>query len=128
MKKTSCILFCLFFMLSLLGCAGPADEITYDLPEGGVWYCDELAVQLDLRKNNGIVAPSYIIIDGNKVTCICEGEYSTPYLFLLCQESGVSDYGIGDIIYWWTFINQSEDQLVLEDYETGSQYCFKKVP
>lgn len=97
------------------------------MPNEGVWYCSELETTIVFDKVNGIVQPSYVVIDDEEINCICEGEYNTPYLFLCCQETGISEFNLGEIIYWWTLMAYSENEIILEDYETKELYYFERV-
>lgn len=127
MKLSALGILIIIITIFLVGCSGPIDKTTYNMPESGEWYCADLDVHISLERINGKIQPSYAVINGDDVTCICEGEYNTPYLFLICQESGVPGFSNGDIIYWWTLVEYSEDQMILEDYENGAQVCFDRV-
>lgn len=127
MKKCAVFTLALVLLRVLVGCSGSIDEITYDMPNNGVWYCEKLEVSIVLDRMNGVLQPSYAVINGENVKCICEGEYNTPYLFLCCQESGVSDFQVGEVIYWWSLIEYNDDVLILEDHETKELYTFDRI-
>ena len=128
MRKLFIVMIVLVVLMTIAGCAGnpPAPE-GYDMPEEGSWYCAELETCLVLDWENGSRKPSYIIIDGKQVSCSCSIPFNTTYIILRCQESGVDGFDNGDSIYWWTLIEYSDTEMLLQDYETGQQYSFLRV-
>lgn len=126
MKKLLVWVFTSLLMLSFLGCSSSINEIEYDMPEEGTWYCSELRVHLVFDIQYQAVKNSYAVIEDTEITCYCDGEYNTPYIYLICRKSA-GGYSPGDMLYWWSVIEMSDDQMILEDYHTGEHFIFNKV-
>lgn len=126
MKKGDVLIVMLSVLLLLSSCTGPA-RTAYPMPDEGTWYCSELEVYLVFDRENQVCKPSTAIINGEEITCICSSELYTQYISLICQETGVPGVGLGDSLYWWTLIEYSDTEMLLEDYETGQQYSFLRV-
>lgn len=128
-KRPFYLMFTIIVISLLSGCSGPSKSTDYHMPESGVWFCEELQVRLVFDEENGIRKASTIIIDGEEIECLCTSELNTTYLFLICQEKDppISKLYLGSTIYWWTVIDYTEDELTLEDYDTGQVYSFMRV-
>ena len=126
-KRSICLLIISALVFLFGGCSGSVEEITYHMPEDGIWYCEELGIEIVLDRENGTVKPSTVVINGETITCICVGEFNTPYLFLRCQDTDASKYKLAESIYWWTVIEYTENELVLEDYYSKQCYDFVRT-
>lgn len=126
-KRWYCLLLSLA-MIFLSGCCGPASDIEYNLPEEGIWYCSELETWLVFDCNSAnMPEPSYTVIDGKMVKCLCGLENNTPFVLLVCQQRNVPGFALGSVIYRWVFIEIVDNQLILEDDQSGVRYCFERI-
>lgn len=90
------------------------------MPEEGVWYCEDLGIQLSFSQNN----ETYAIIDDRKVQCTWINNKGAADFSVLVQQSDVANYDIGDSIFWGTYVSLSENEFVVEDCNSGARYVF----
>lgn len=115
----------LLFSLLLSGCNILALGHKTGLPEKGVWYCEELEMEISFSNNRY----SYANIDGNKVHLAIDFDYGGD-AFCLCFVSG-ADYGhiffACECDYW------DEDKMLVTEWldskghTKGKQYTFVRV-
>lgn len=92
-------------------------------PDGGIWYCDDLGIQLSFSANE----ETYAIINGKKVICAWGNNKGTSYLSIHIQESGLDEYQLGESIFFGQCVDLTDTEFILKEYETGVQYSFVKV-
>ena len=95
-------------------------NITIWLPEEGIWYCEELDMQLAFSDSDD----SYIVIDGEKVICSVHNNRGSQVFSLLIQESGVPNYKLGDDVFSGKYVSLTEEAFTVKDRESGMQYVF----
>ena len=133
MKKLLILLLLILVVLQLnyyivpFFSSSPINEIVYDMPQEGTWYCAELNVHLVYDTKEGIPKNSYAVIDGTDIVCQLDGDFNTPYIYLNVRHA-IGDYSVGDLLYWWDVIELSEDQMILEDHYSKEQFIFKRIP
>ena len=120
------MLLLLFYLLVPLFSSSSINEIIYDMPQEGTWYCSELNVHLVFDEQYQVVKNSYAVIDNTEIICQLDGDYNTPYIYLKVRQS-VGDYSVGDLLYWWSVVEMSDDQMILEDHDSGEQFIFKRI-
>lgn len=116
----------MFYYIVPLFSSSPINEIVYDMPKEGTWYCSELNVHLVYDRQYGMPKNSYAVIDDTEIICQLDGDYNTPYIYLKVRQS-VGDYSVGDLLYWWSVVEMSDDQMILEDHDSGEQFIFKRI-
>lgn len=99
-------------------------EPTYKVwrPEDGVWYCEELQMQLSFEKGQ----KSYVVLDGRVIPCACENNRGSKDVLVFCQVNG-SEYVIGDLIFSGRYVDLSDDTFVLKDRKTQQIYTFVRT-
>ena len=95
-------------------------NITIWVPEDGIWYCEELDMQLSFS----ISDDSYIVIDGEKVICSVRNNRGSKVFSLLIQESGVPNYKLGDAVFRGEHVSLTEEAFTVKDLDSGKQYVF----
>ena len=95
-------------------------NITIWVPEDGIWYCEELDMQLSFS----ISDDSYIVIDGEKVICSVRNNRGSETFSLLIQESGVPNYKLGDAVFHGEHVSLTEEAFTVKDLDSGKQYVF----
>lgn len=90
------------------------------LPEDGVWFCEALNLQLSFDEEYDC----YYIINGTKIRCTWENDRGSRFLTVLCQDSGVNTYSVGEVIFSGNCIEQNGNYFVIENEESGDQYMF----
>ena len=93
-------------------------------PENGVWYCQELEVHLSFAPWGKFSETSTILVEGEELVCICRYDLGSSDLYLVCRDRRNSKLEYGDIIYWWTYVELNDNELVLKDHYTKAQYTF----
>ena len=89
-------------------------------PEQGVWYCEELHMQLSFEKGY----KSYVILDGEAILCACENDRGSKNLLVLCQEPNVKGYEIGDPIFSGRYVDLNNNKYTVKDNDSHELYTF----
>lgn len=121
MKCTKRILVMIIILQIVTLCAGCVPD-QYE-PEEGVWYCDELQIQLSYEAHT----QSYIIQNDEKILCACGSDRGVKYIQVFCQERNHPDYELGELIFLAEIISLDEMQLIVYDEQTEKQYIFYKI-
>lgn len=111
------VIYSFFWIAGLFLTAGHAASW---VPEEGVWYCDDLGIQLSFSRGD----ETYAIIDGRKVQCACINDRGAADFSVLVQQRDVLNYDIGESVFWGKYISLSENEFVVEDCRTGARYVF----
>ena len=92
-------------------------------PNEGVWYCDELKIQLSFTLDE----ETYAIINGEKVICVWGNNPGTSYLSVHVQENGLEDYALGETIFFGKCSELIDTELIIIDNDTGIPYSFIRM-
>ena len=96
-------------------------NITIWLPEEGIWYCEELDMQLAFSDSDD----SYIVIDGEKVICAVRNNRGSKDFLVLILESVAPNYDkFGDVVFSGKYVSLTEEAFTVKDRESGMQYVF----
>ena len=109
------IVLCFF---SCIGCTPDQYE-----PENGVWYCDELQIQLsyDVGKE------CYAIINGEKIKAACGSDRGVSRLCVSIQQEDHPEYNMGETFFEAEIINLNEHEFVVYDEQTQREYIFYRI-
>lgn len=113
--------FLLCTMLLLLLFTTTACSLEKTVPEYGVWYCDELQIQISRES----AISSYICIDGEKYLCGAGNLKGTSRLRVGSQDI-TAPFTLGEPVFAANFIDIIDGQMVVED-DNGVRYYFKKA-
>ena len=120
MNSTKCIKAVFLFALlcsALVGCISDQYE-----PEEGIWYSEELQIQLSYEQHT----QSFAIINGEKIVCACGSDRGVPNLYVSCQETDHPMYRLGQEIFSAKIVSLSETEFVVYDEQTSRQYVFTR--
>lgn len=129
MKSVKCVLAWMLITMLIASLAYVVfvlvAEPTYKVwrPEDGVWYCEELQMQLSFEKGQR----SYVVLDGTNIVCACENARGSKDILVLCQQNNVRGYEIGDLIFGGRYVDMSDDTFVLRDKESQKIYTFVRI-
>lgn len=117
LKQMLKIVVGLMILAGLAGC-------TYSnwMPEDGLWYCEELQMQITFTEDE-----CFVMKDGQKIACICENDKSSMWFSVLCSQQDLEDYPIGTELFSAKRISLSGDTFVVMEEHTKTQYTFIKV-
>ena len=119
-RTTSILLLCLLVLLT--GCE---HEITLWRPDSGVWYCDELEMQLSFDKSTPYC---FVVQDGTKIECTWENDRGANYIAVMHSWETQKKNNFKNIeIFCGTCIELTDEKYVLEEVETGTQYTFYPI-
>lgn len=116
--KSIFFLFAFLFAHVLTGCAS-----TQYIPEEGVWYCDELEIQLSFENS----AVSYITENGQQIIGICENDRGSQWVSILCQRNYGSGFYVGMELFCAKIVSLDETVLVVHYAETDQEYVFHRI-
>ena len=91
-------------------------------PDDGVWYCDELKMQLSFSKQY----QSTVSIDGEELQCACINDIGSDGIYVLCQESDNQVYALGELIVWLEYVSLDGEAYTVKDHNTGETYIFMR--
>lgn len=98
-------------------------NVTIWVPAEGVWYCNELDMQLAFSDSDD----SYIVIDGEKVICAVRNNRGSQVFSLLIQENDVPNYKLGDVVFTGKYVSLTDEAFTVKDRNSGIQYVFIKM-
>lgn len=119
--KTGKTILLLIVVLHLLiffpGCA----PVQYE-PEEGVWYCDELQIQLSYERD----VPTYIVEDGEMILCACGSDRGVKWLEVSNQDAGYHA-NLGEVLFYAEILRLDESELVVYCGDLDKEYTFVRV-
>lgn len=92
-------------------------------PTQGVWFCDELSIQLSYEEDD----ESFIIEDGNKIICACGSDRGSRRIEVSCQDNSTRDYYMGELVFSAEILSLEGNELNVYHKETEREYIFLKV-
>jgi hypothetical protein len=98
-------------------------DYSYKVPKDGVWYCDELQMQLSFSTQYNCS----VVVDGKELQCILSMEIGSSQLRLLYHETGYHAYKHGDALFEGDSVSLSEDIYVVKDLDSGEIYSFHRI-
>ena len=98
----------------------PSEECT---PQDGVWYCDELKMQLSFSKQYH----STVIIDGEELQCAWRNDIGSCDIYVLCQETENQQHALGELLLWIEYVSMGEETYAVRDHNTGETYIFIRL-
>lgn len=106
-----CFIFC-------MGCTPDQYE-----PESGVWYCEDLQIQLsyDVEKE------CFAIINGEKITAACGSDRGVSRLSVYNQQENHPEYYMGETIFEALIVSLNEQEFVVYDEQTQRKYVFYRI-
>lgn len=105
-------LLCVAFLLT--GC-----KTTLWRPESGVWYCEELQMQLSFDSE----VPCFVTQNGTEVNCTWFNNSGSVYI-TVCYLTKDYDY---ITILDGKYVDLTDDSYIVENMDTGIQYIFCKI-
>ena len=92
-------------------------------PQEGVWYCEELQIQLSYKSD----APCFVIENDEKIVCGCGSDRGVNYIQVLCQETDNPYYYLGEMVFCAEIISLNDVELIVYDESTQEQYAFYRI-
>lgn len=120
MKTLLCI-STVFFVLFIVFTVAMFWEDPY-VPKEGVWYCEELQIQISFEENND----TYVTEDGNQIMCTWSHDRNSKHFEVWCIDFNTHFYEYDDVVFSGTFVKLTNDQYILED-EAGKEYIFLRM-
>ena len=124
MSRCLVLLLIIGICISFVGCDLTAlvpKPVEY-MPPDGVWYCEELEMQLSFEPD----AKGYAMVNGVKVACSVGNDPGTKYFWVTCTES-VLDMSPGHVLWEAEYVDRSESAFVVKEQNTGRIYTFVKL-
>ena len=69
---------------------------------------------------------NYVVVDGDKIACSWGNDRGSPMVYIMCQESNNTHYGLGEYVYILEFVCLSDLEYVLKD-KSGKEYTFVRT-
>ena len=121
MKGIGIILLLLILVLGIVLWKGIHTTPKQVVPEGGVWYCEELQTQLSFD----LATPSWTVINEQKVLCQVGNDRGSKDIMISCGEFDNRDYYTGELLFVYKHIRLEETRWFVQD-DSGQEYVFVK--
>lgn len=112
------ILF-IFFLMLVITISSPAQFE----PSDGIWYCDELSIQLSYEKGE----ESFVIFDDEKIVCACVTDPGSDILAVLSQDPDTAQYTLGETVFSGRILHLDSEALIVQDETSGAEYTFNRI-
>lgn len=125
MKKLLLFLIVIGMCLSLSGCelTDLLPKPVQYMPEEGVWYCEDLQIQLSFEAN----ICNYVLVDNVKVEANWHNDPGAK-TFSIMSAYGVESLGIlpGYVFLTAECVSRNEDEFVVKERYTDKAYVFRQ--
>lgn len=131
-KRVVCTILLITILLSSCTYFQDSQEY-YGAPQYGVWYCEELQLQLNFNKGE----KSIVLVDGNEVLCGVENDrgsayFSVAFLYGNYYYDHRQIFFRADCDYWdeeKMIVTELIDKEIIDDgfLFKGNQYTFVRV-
>lgn len=91
------------------------------LPGEGIWYCDELQIQLSFENHE----TSYIVVDGVEIACAVGNDRGSKQIVISCQELNSEHFCLDEVILAAWHVELTDNCWIMQD-DSGQQYIFKR--
>lgn len=91
-------------------------------PKEGIWYCDELDMQLDFAKETG-----FAVVDSKEMLCGFGADRGSKVLSVGCQEKDCPLHTMGESIVTLEYVSLDDTTLVLKNYYGEEEYTFQRI-
>ena len=123
MKKITIYLICCLIMLL------PACNTSNHVPIDGMWYCEELKLQLSFEN----VYDSFLIVDGKKIPCSYSNEHGTGIIDVSFLDDSFHAFDYDQIFFTGRCDYWDEEKMIVTEWldtegnKKGNQYTFVRV-
>lgn len=118
MKSCKLLIICSILLPFLSACSPDQYE-----PTEGVWYCEELNIQLSYESDE----ITYMVIDGELVVCACGSDKGVDRILLCCQQEGHRDFYLGELLFEAQIIALRESELLVYVDTLDTQFSFERI-
>lgn len=113
---------CPYFFIMMIICIGlSACSIPQPTPEEGIWYCEELMIEIDFSYLNENLSPDCAKrynADGTYQDVLCHIDYGSS--ITICSENQEEDFLIGRFSY-------KNDIFLVTTIEDKTTYVFERI-
>ena len=92
------------------------------MPEEGVWYCDELQLQLSFEEE----VESCVIVDENQKKCMLVNEQYSKILSVYCFKDENEFFDEAEMVFSGERVSLTDEEFVLRT-EDGEKYVFVRI-
>ena len=112
-----------FFLCCLMLCSISGCTVAQYEPEEGIWFCEELQIQLSYERHT----QTFAIRDGEKIICACGSDRGVPYLSVSCQETNNPNYSLAEEIFYAKIVSLDQEKMVVREENSETKYTFYRV-
>ena len=98
---------------------------TQALPNKGIWYCEDLQIQICFDKNPDMYETH--IISEKKVNCTLSTDYGNRFFSIMYQDTINSEYNYDTCFYSGECIYFDEEKMVTKEVDTGREFVFERL-
>lgn len=101
-------------------------------PSEGVWYCEELQIQLSFNEPTGTFPfeepyDCYFMVDGIKTASQWRVDKGSNIIAVTCQDLDCKDCELGESVFTGVFVSSDQNTLCLREYEGTAEYTFERI-
>lgn len=112
----------ILLVLLLCGLAVVVLSPKLHFPDAGIWYCDELQMQISFEDDTASA-----VVDGKKIPCIWETDGEEKRISVRCSEDGYPGYAAGASLFTAKITRLEDNTLVVYEESSGNTYTFLKI-
>ena len=92
-------------------------------PEEGVWFCEELQMQMDFNKGGS----TYAVVEGQKITCVVSNDRGSTHVSIVCNEPQHDTYNLDHVFFSGIYKDLTDSQFILKEVKNKTIYVFKRI-
>ena len=92
-------------------------------PAEGIWFCEELQIQLDY--NDG--SETFIIEEGEILHCSCGSDRGVKEIQVSCEQRSHPIYELGELIFRAEIKQLTDKKMTVFKPTTGEEYIFVRI-
>ena len=120
MKKVIAYFLLLILIVTCMINLSACDYVVY-FPKEGIWYCDELQIQLDCADGFG-----FVMVENTKVKCAWGADRGSATLIVMSQDFNTKYYQMAEAVFVAEQVALSDTQLVVKTDE-NVYYIFDRI-
>lgn len=92
-----------------------------DIPQEGVWYCEELQILISYDDEMCTA-----VLDGEEIPCNCLHD-GDQWIYIVSQTARNEKYPLGSSVFIAEPIKLTKTEFVVKEKKTGVVYTFQKI-
>ena len=91
-------------------------------PDEGIWFCEELQIQLDYNGGN-----ETFIEEGEMLHCGCGSDRGVNEIQVSCEQRNHPTYELGELVFRAEIKQLTDKKMTVFKLTTGEEYIFVRI-